>query len=313
MWVMIVEGMDKRKMKKGEQQIPQTLLIFFAVFGGALGALSGMLVFHHKIKEKKFRYTILGFTILWCAVCIFFLYQNYHIIVTKYEYKSNFDCRIVQISDLHNQFFGMNQSRLMDEIENCTPDIIVVTGDVVDSSHTCYRFAIDFFEEAVKIAPVYYITGNHEVWLYGEKFDEFLSEVESLGIHFMDGETESSENMIIAGTENGFRTTNYKWEDDSRLKILLAHEPSKYEDYISTGADIVFAGHVHGGQVIIPGKGGLFSPDIDLFPDLYKGEYTFGDMTMYLSAGLGNSVLPVRINNYPEVVVVDIVKEEEVN
>ena len=117
------------------------------------------------------------------------------------------------------------------------------------------------------------------------------------------------ENMIIAGTENGFRTTDYNWKDDSRLKLLLAHEPSGYDDYINTGADIVFAGHVHGGQVIIPGKGGLFSPDIELFPDLYKGEYTFGDMTMYLSAGLGNSVLPVRINNYPEVVVVDIVNK----
>ena len=180
----------------------------------------------------------------------------------------------------------------------------------MDSSHTFYKFAIDFFEEAVKIAPVYYITGNHEVWLYGERFDEFLSEVESLGVRFMDGETESFENMIIAGTENGSRTTDYEWEDDSRLKILLAHEPSVYEDYVSTGADIVFAGHVHGGQVIIPGKGGLFSPDIELFPDLYKGEYTFSDMTMYLSAGLGNSVLPLRINNYPEIVVVDIVKED---
>lgn len=305
----ILYWMDKRKMKKGKQQIPHALLIFLAVFGGAVGALLGMLLFRHKIRERKFRYTVPIFTVLWCAACIFFLYQNYHIIVTKYEYKSDFDCRIVQISDLHNQLFGMNQSRLMDEIENCNPDIIFVTGDVVDSSHTYYRFAIDFFEEAVKIAPVYYITGNHEVWLYGEKFDEFLSEVESLGVQFMDGKTESFEKMIIAGTENGFITTDYKWEDDSRLKILLAHEPSKYDDYTNTGADIVFAGHVHGGQVIIPGKGGLFSPDIDLFPDLYRGEYIFGDMTMYISAGLGNSVLPVRINNYPEIVVVDIFTE----
>ena len=66
---------------------------------------------------------------------------------------------------------------------------------------------------------------------------------------------------------------------------------------------LLFAGHVHGGQIIIPGKGGMISPDMEFFPDLYKGEYRFGNMTMYLSAGLGNSILPVRINNYPRYVV----------
>ena len=261
------------------------------------------------VLKKKLRKRFLIFAVLLCAVCAFCLYQNYHITVTNYEYKADFDCRIVQISDLHNQFFGMNQKRLIDEIKNCDPDIIVVTGDVVDSGHTSYKLALDFFEGAVEIAPVYYITGNHEVWLYGEKFDEFLSEVKALGVQFMDGKVLSSENMIIAGTENGYGVKDYEWKDDERLKVLLAHEPSQHAAYLGEGADIVFAGHVHGGQVILPGKGGLISPDMEFFPDLYKGEYRFGDMTMYISAGLGNSVLPLRINNYPEIVVVDIVKE----
>lgn len=82
---------------------------------------------------------------------------------------------------------------------------------------------------------------------------------------------------------------------------------TRYANYAEAGVDIVFSGHVHGGQVIIPGKGGLISPDMEFFPELYKGEYHFGDMTMYLSAGLGNSILPLRINNYPEIVVLDIV------
>ena len=133
------------------------------------------MIFRHKTKEKKFCYTVSIFTVLWCAVWFFCLYQNYHIVITKYKYKADFDCRIVQISDLHNQYFGINQGRLIDEMEQCDPDIIVVTGDVVDSSHTSYQFALDFFEGAVELAPVYYITGNHEVWLYGEEFDEFVS------------------------------------------------------------------------------------------------------------------------------------------
>lgn len=304
-----VYWIDKWKLKNGKQQISQARLILLAVLGGALGSLLGILVFRHKTSEKKFCNTVTVFTVLWCAFSIFCLYQNYHIVVTKYEYKADFDYRIVQISDLHNQFFGIKQGRLIDEIQNCTPDIIVVTGDVIDSSHTSYKLAIDFFEEVVKIAPVYYITGNHEVWLYGDKFDEFLSKAEALGVQFMDGKTQELENMIIAGTENGYSISDYKWENDNRLKILLAHEPSQYKKYLSIGADIVFSGHVHGGQMIVPGKGGLISPDMEFFPDLYKGEYHFDDMTMYISAGLGNSVLPVRINNYPEIVVLDIVNK----
>ena len=284
------------------------LMIFLLIIYVLILCLYGL----DKRKRKKGKTPCCAvpiFTVLWSVVCVFCLYQNYHITVTKYEYKADFDCRILQISDLHNRFFGVNQSRLLEEIEKCDPDIIVVTGDVVDSGHTYYKLAMDFFEGAVEIAPVYYITGNHEVWLYGEEFNEFLSSVESLGVQLMDGKMLASENVLIAGTENGFRIRDYKWEEDNRLKILLAHEPSKFMDYTNTGADIVFAGHVHGGQVIIPGVGGVFSPDIELFPDIYKGEYHLGDIIMYVSAGLGNSVLPVRINNYPEIVVVDIVKK----
>ena len=74
-------------------------------------------------------------------------------------------------------------------------------------------------------------------------------------------------------------------------------------------ADLVLTGHVHGGQFIIPGKGGLVSPDFEFFPEMYEGEHRYGDMTMIISRGLGNSVIPVRINNYPEIVRVVLRKE----
>lgn len=261
-------------------------------------------------KFKNLKLKLIIFAVLICIGCIFSFYQNYHIIVTEYEYKADFNCRIVQISDLHNQLFGIKQERLIDEVRECAPDIIFVTGDVVDSGHTRYENALVFFERALEIAPVYYITGNHEDWLLGDEFNNFLSKVEAMGVYYIDGKVISLENMIIAGTDGGFRVGNYNWNEDDKLKILLAHEPARYANYASVGADIVFSGHVHGGQAIIPGKGGLISPDMEFFPDLYKGEYHFGDMTMYISAGLGNSVLPLRINNYPEIVVVDIINSQ---
>ncbi len=299
-------GVDKYKAIKQSRRISEKALILLAVSGGFLGALLGMYLFHHKTQKKKFTVWIPVISAVWALFIIFCLYQNYHLVVSEYEYKSDFNCRIVQISDLHNQFFGLNQARLLSKVKDCDPDIIVVTGDAVDSIHTSYNLAYDFFEGAVEIAPVYYVTGNHEVWLYGDKFDSFLDSIEALGVQFIDGRVVETEHMLIAGTYDDSHIGDYDWEEDSRLRVLLVHDPDNINNYSTAGADIVFAGHVHGGQIIIPGKGGLFSPDFTLFPEYYEGEYKQKNTTMYVSRGLGNSVLPVRINDYPEIVVVNI-------
>ena len=299
-------GMDKEKAKKDKSRIPEKTLIAFVVFGGAFGAFLGMHIFHHKTKKKKFYITVPVFCVLWLGFISFCLWQNYHLVVTEYEYTADFDCNIVQISDLHNQLFGIGQKNLLKKIEKCDPDIIVVTGDVVDISHRFYGIAYDFFQGAVEIAPTYYVTGNHEVWLYGKRFDSFKTDIEKLGVHLLDGKTEATENMIIAGAYDNSNVLDYGWQNDSRLKILLTHEPELTDSYKNTGADIVFAGHNHGGQIIIPGKGGLISSDFKFFPEYDGGQYKIGDMTMYVSRGLGNSLAPVRINNYPEIVLLRI-------
>ena len=306
----LLYGADKKRAERGKWRTPEAALIFVAVIGGSVGAFLGMHVFHHKTKKKKFYVTIpVLMALLFCAVC-FCLYQNYHIVVTTYEYEADFDMKIVQISDLHNQMFGFGQKKLLGKIDDIAPDIIVVTGDVLDSNHTSYRLALDFFEGAVKIAPVYYVTGNHEMWLkrdHREKYESFLAEAERKGVVFLDKKTVSLENVVLAGAGDDSHTVPYDWEA-SKLKILLSHDPAQYEAYIESGADIVFTGHVHGGQIILPGKGGVFSPDFTFFPEIYEGEHHYGSMVMYVSRGLGNSVLPVRINNYPEIVVLSIHK-----
>ena len=381
----VLYGIDKRKAINHSRRISEATLIMVAAIGGALGAFAGMLVFHHKTKKKKFQITVPILLAFYIILNAFFLYQNYHIVITEYDYQSpkvseSMDGYvIVQISDLHNQWFGFDEKILLSKIRKCEPDMIVVTGDVLDSGHTCYEFAEDFFRGAVDIAPVYYITGNHEEWLKGKRFDKFLTDIEKMGVRLLDdkmtcidstptgfsdeifdessvsgeneqndgasgsGENEqndgasgsggneqndgasgSGENYQNGDVVRGFKLVgisesslggNIKSKvdsikeectlsggDEDTLMILLAHEPRYLESYNSAGADLVLVGHNHGGQFVVPGKGGFISPDMEIFPKFYGGRHSFNDTTMIISRGLGNSVIPVRINNYPEIV-----------
>ncbi len=304
---------------KGRMRVPEKRLIFFAAIGGAFGSGLAMLVFHHKTRKKKFYITVPLLVLLWSAIIMFLAYQNLHIVTTEYDYMSaelpeNLDgYRIVQVSDLHNEFYGAGQHTLLKKIEDADPDVIFVTGDVVDSTFTNYDLAYDFFKGAVDIAPVYYVTGNHEVRLAGERFDRFLSDLESLGVNFLDNKKTETDGYTLIGIADkslSFPPEELKGNAGDDLVICLAHEPAYGDKYLSMGADIAFCGHIHGGQFILPGKGGVLSPDFEFFPDLYEGRHDFVDsgnaMAMYISRGLGNSIIPQRLNNYPELVVVTL-------
>lgn len=121
----------------------------------------------------------------------FFLFQNKHLVITNYTYESDKlgtdldGYRIVQISDLHNATFGKNNRKLLDAIKSCSPDMIVITGDLVDSNHTDVERAVSFVEQAVTIAPVYYVTGNHEYWLTSTDRQQTLQGILSAGADFV--------------------------------------------------------------------------------------------------------------------------------
>lgn len=306
----ILYGADKSYARKNARRIPEKTLLFWAWIGGSVGAFLGMKVFHHKTLKPKFAITVPVLMVAECIICIFCLYQNYHLVVTEYEADiglSN-DITVVQISDLHNQFFGVKQSALLKKIEKADPDIIVVTGDIVDSTHTSYDIAFDFIEGAVKIAPVYYVTGNHERRLEGEKLDSFFTKMREAGVIFLDDDYLVTDDYIIAGIADSSLDSfgYYGAFDDTKPVIMLAHEPQYQTLYQSLGADLVFTGHYHGGQIIIPGAGGVVSPEFEFFPDIYEGIHDYSGMKLVLSRGLGNSIIPVRINNYPEIVVVKV-------
>ncbi|MBR5968202.1 MAG: metallophosphoesterase, partial [Lachnospiraceae bacterium] len=130
----------------------------------------------------------------------------------------------------------------------------------------------------------------------------------NISIHFLDDKYYESDDYIIAGIADTSLDSfaAYPAFTDEKPVIMLAHEPQYISLYQSLGADLVLTGHYHGGQIIIPGVGGLVSPEFEFLPDYYEGMRSFGDMTVILSRGLGNSLLPVRINDYPEVVVVKV-------
>lgn len=306
----ILYGMDKSYAKKGARRIPERTLLFWAWIGGSIGAFLGMRLFHHKTLKPKFAVTVPLLMVLELVICGFCLFQNYHLTTSTYDVDLGLsdDVKIVQVSDLHNQFFGINQSVLLDQIEAIDPDIIVVTGDIVDSTHTSYSIAMDFIEGAVKIAPVYYVTGNHEDRLHGDKLDKFYNDTRDLGVIFLDDTYVDMGSYCLAGIADSSLESfdAYPAFGDEKPVVMLAHEPDYVSLYQSLGADLVLTGHVHGGQIIIPGKGGLLSPDFTFFPELYEGMHSYGSMTLIVSRGLGNSVAPVRINNFPELVVINV-------
>lgn len=305
----ILYGYDKSCAKKNKRRIPEKTLLFWAWIGGSVGAFLGMRIFHHKTLKPKFFVVpvLMAVEIIICAMC---LYQNYHLVTTEYSADIGLDedITIVQISDLHNQVFGLKEASLLKKIKAASPDIIVVTGDIVDGHHTSYPVALDFIKGAVKIAPVYYVTGNHEAYLEGDKLNEFMGEMSSLGVVILNDTYIETDGYVLAGIKDtSLANFNaYPAFDDTKPVILLAHEPQYKDLYKSLGADLVLTGHRHGGQFIIPGLGGFVSPEFEFFPDMYEGIHDIDGMKLVISRGLGNSVVPIRINNYPEVVVVKV-------
>lgn len=261
-------------------------------------------------------------------VCILFLglwllYDNVSLQTTVYEieiadeYANLDDFTIVQISDLHNAHFGREQSRLLAAVAKQEPDLIAVTGDLVDSSRTDIDVAMEFIEQAVEIAPVYYVTGNHEGWIetaYGE-LEERLTDA---GVHVMDNCMYSGQFEGLALNIAGVHDPDMPGNNIVKVKtmipalinetegytILLSHRPELFDTYVKSGVDLVLSGHAHGGQIRIPFIGGVVAPDQGFFPEYTEGTFEEDDTTMVVSRGLGNSVIPVRINNRPEVVVV---------
>lgn len=271
------------------------------------------------------------FTSLLIIGCISWLYWgNESIQITKYTIKNEqipealSGFQIVQVSDLHNKSFGDQQKNLINRIKEAEPNMIAVTGDVIDSRRTDLRTALTFFEKAIDIAPIYYVPGNHEARV--EEYEAFKTTLIDLGVHVLDNRVETiqfkGEEVMIAGIEDpAFHPASDEQEAvDSLLNtlqmqeesytILLSHRPEMYELYEQHHANLIFTGHAHGGQIRIPFVGGIIAPGQGIIPKYTEGTFTTGDMTMIVSRGLGNSLFPIRVNNRPELLVTTLHSDE---
>ena len=235
---------------------------------------------------------------------------------------SNF--QIAQVSDLHNAEFGESNTELIELLSEHEPDIIVITGDLIDAGHTDIEIAFDFVKQAVQIAPVYFVTGNHEANF--SHYDQFKTGLEASGVTVLEDEAiqlvHNNEMITLIGLSDPDFTIkgdmfnevpamvntklNSLIDDENSYTILLSHRPELFETYVCCGVDLVLCGHAHGGQFRLPFIGGLVAPNQGLFPKYDSGLYADGKTNMVVSRGLGNSIIPFRFNNRPDVVLVEL-------
>ncbi len=280
---------------------------------------------------KKRKKLIISFIVL-VVLLVFAYVQNNWLEVSHYAYKSAevpqefVGFRVVQISDLHNASFGKDNERLLQKIQELEPDIVVLTGDLVDSNHTDIEVALAFAEKVAANYPTYYVTGNHETWLEESDMQALLQGLKTVGVvclsdEYVEIERGSSSITLIGLNDESLGGMKLKVaekttgetilltgnEDTSGFQILLAHEPQYIENYSKYQVDLVFSGHAHGGQVRIPFiDRGLVAPGQGLFPKYTEGVHEVNGTTLIVSRGLGNSIAPVRVFNRPEIVCVEL-------
>jgi predicted MPP superfamily phosphohydrolase len=227
--------------------------------------------------------------------------------------------RIAHISDLHNAQFGKNNSALIKRLRESKPDIIAITGDSVDSRHTNFEITLNFIEQAMDIAPCYFVVGNHESRFEEEEYQSFENRLIDFGVIVLHNEAvnieRGGEKITICGVDDPMFDENFSENlkncaVENEFTILLSHRPESFAEYVENGYNLVLSGHGHGGQVRIPFFGGLYVPGQGFFPEFDAGIYTDGNTNMIVSRGIGNSVIPIRINNSPEIIIIDLKSDD---
>ena len=286
------------------------------------------------MKRKRITAVLLAAAVL-AGFCV---WQNNDLTVSRSQVMSGripaeFDgYTIVQVSDLHNKEFGRGQRRIMSKLAEQNPDVIVITGDMIDSRNTDVEKALDFAKKAAELAPCYYVPGNHENRI-PEAYEQLKAGLRECGVIILENEAvelerdgkvitlmgvldpifnvgKTDEAGNILEDERTVMEGQLKNLDSlNRFTILLSHRPEMLDLYAAAGINLVFTGHAHGGQWRLPGLGGIIAPGQGFFPAYTEGAHTAGDTAMYVSRGLGNSLMPIRIFNRPELVVVELCHE----
>lgn len=235
--------------------------------------------------------------------------------------------RIAQIADLHNTEFGSGNQQLLQALAESEPDMIVFTGDTIDSGQLDLDVAINFAAGAVKIAPCYFVNGNHEASIIERVY--FHEQLRGLGVVVLEDEKLLLEHegaqITLFGLDHPSLSSDYfnlgfngviekvlseLNEDTQGFTLLLAHHPECINIYADKQIDLVLSGHTHGGQIRLKRLGALVAPGQGLFPKYDRGVFREDNTTLIISSGLGNSKVPLRYNNPPELVLIELNKGE---
>jgi len=279
------------------------------------------------MKRKKVIFILSLFLVF--SVFLSFIYiskstlviKNYNIPTDKL--KSSI--KIAFISDLHCKEFGKNNSLLVEAIAKEEPDFIAIGGDMVNSWEKEHSVSVNLLKQLVNIAPTYYIHGNHELsYLYKDSLEK---DIKSAGVTMLDN------NMVDFSLKNGEKVTigglsgfpyyevdapDYDNEErhfldafikqqDNNFAILLAHQPELYFWGLDEkNIDLMLCGHTHGGVVQLPFVGGVYATNQGFFPEYDKGYFSSGFANMIITSGLGNTSSVPRINNEPEICIINI-------
>lgn len=239
--------------------------------------------------------------------------------------------KIIFLSDLHNRMYGEENERLLKSIRNQHPDLILIGGDMlVRKDGNSYDKTVHFLAKLPGICPVYCANGNHEQKLkelpdkYEQSYEEYKKALTASGIHMLENASETVKLEEVPVKLSGLEIplgayarfgrkelslkeiTDRIGEHGDDYQILLAHHPGYMKEYLAYGADLILGGHYHGCVVQLPGIGGVISTNFTLFPKYSGGIYPEGEQTAVVSRGLGTHSVPLRLWNWPELIVLEL-------
>jgi uncharacterized protein len=292
--------------------------------------------------KKKFFVSLIIFLIISAALYLYiqsnWLQISHYQVYLEKQAEGLEGFRILQLSDLHSKTFGKNNRRLITDIHSVDPDLIVMSGDMIDATGDDGSVIIHLIQSLEGRYPVYYSLGNHEQLAEqnaeasgSNYYKNYIRSLEENNVTVLDN---TKAEISLGPTRinlygfslpikyySGDRIRKFLYEtelednlllqvlgapDPEAINILLAHAPKYFEEYAYWGADLTFSGHIHGGIIRIPGIGGLVGPQQGFLPDYDGGKYTRNGKFMIVSRGKGSHILNLRVNNRPEITVVDL-------
>lgn len=233
--------------------------------------------------------------------------------------------KIIQLSDLQNSKFPRFYDKIAKLVFAQKPDCIVFTGDIIDRRKYNIKNAEEFLIKLHGIAPIYFVSGNHEAWC--GKYDEVCELLHKYGVHILSDTSvdfikNNSKITLYGADDPGFITHDksgahcnefverlHKIRHDDSYSILLTHRPEYIDAYADCGYDLALCGHAHGGQFRLPFIGALYAPHQGLFPKLTDGVHKRKNTTEIINRGLGSGKFQFRTFNRPEIILITLKSE----